>query len=399
VSLRRRLVFALYIPSILSAIAYSLLIPVMPIFAGELTSSYAIIGIILAAETFGVVFGDIPASWFIRRIGIKNTMIVGIAGAITPFILLFFAQTVLATVVLLFLAGLGHALYNISRHAYVTVAIQLDTRGRAISLLGGSYRIGRFIGPLLGGWIGGNIGLRYVFLMFVVVSLVTLFFVWRFMEQYDFEAHEESSHERSQIDMFRDMFREQGRILTFASLGQILAQTTRQGWTVIVPLYASDILGLDVQAIGLIMGIGASVDALIFYSSGIIMDRWGRKWAIVPSFTLQATGLIMVLFAQNELALTAIAIFIGLANGISSGTMMTLGSDLAPDEMRGEFLSVWRLIGDVGFMATPIVIGAIAQVFALQVSIVFIVGAGYTAASSFAFFVPETLARKRKKST
>ena len=38
----------------------------------------------------------------------------------------------------------------------------------------------------------------------------------------------------------------------------------------------------------------------------------------------------------------------GLGNGFSTGIFMTLGGDFAPREGRGEFLGVWRLVGDVG---------------------------------------------------
>ena len=31
---------------------------------------------------------------------------------------------------------------------------------------------------------------------------------------------------------------------------------------------------------------------------------------------------------------------------IGAGTMLTLGSDLAPRHARGEFLGIWRFIGD-----------------------------------------------------
>ena len=47
------------------------------------------------------------------------------------------------------------------------------------------------------------------------------------------------------------------------------------------------------------------------------------------------------------------ALLAGLANGLSSGIVMTLGTDLAPPGRRGEFLGVWRLLTDAGSVLGP----------------------------------------------
>ena len=71
--------------------------------------------------------------------------------------------------------------------------------------------------------------------------------------------------------------------------------------------------------------------------------------------------------------------------------MMTLGADLAPVDSRGEFLGVWRLIGDLGSAGGPLIVGGIAGALALGAAALVISGAGGLAASVFAFLVPETL--------
>ena len=85
------------------------------------------------------------------------------------------------------------------------------------------------------------------------------------------------------------------------------------------------------------------------------------------------------------------------ANGLSSGTMMTLGSDLAPHSARGEFLGMWRLVGDGGVMGGPAVVGGIADLLSLPAAALVLSGAGLAAAGIFTFFVPETLVKRKKK--
>jgi MFS family permease len=168
---------------------------------------------------------------------------------------------------------------------------------------------------------------------------------------------------------------------------------------VLIPLYAANVLKLDVQTIGIIMSFGSGLDMLVFYISGVIMDKFGRKWAIVPSFVLQGIGVALMPFAGIAFTLSLVSAFIGFANGLSSGTMMTLGADFAPSEMRGEFLSMWRLIGDVGAVGAPMMIGSVAQILALQMSIFAVATSGLGAALLFGLFVPETLKRKKPSLT
>jgi sugar phosphate permease len=82
---------------------------------------------------------------------------------------------------------------------------------------------------------------------------------------------------------------------------------------------------------------------------------------------------------------------ISFGNGLSSGSMLTIGADLAPKESRGEFLGLWRLIGDGGKTGSPLIVGAIAEVVSLPVAAIVMSGAGFISTLINIFLVPETL--------
>jgi MFS family permease len=184
------------------------------------------------------------------------------------------------------------------------------------------------------------------------------------------------------------------RTLSAAGSGMLLAQTIRAGRQAIIPLFGADVLGLDVQAIGVIETAASAVDMSLFYPVGIVMDRWGRKFAIVPSFLVQGIGMALLPLAGGFGGLLAVTCLIGFGNGLGSGTMMTLGADLSPVSARGEFLGVWRFIGDIGFTVGPLVVGGIADLLRLQNAAVALAGIGALSAFIFARFVPETLRRE-----
>lgn len=75
---------------------------------------------------------------------------------------------------------------------------------------------------------------------------------------------------------------------------------------------------------------------------------------------------------------------------------MTLGSDLAPPEVRGEFLGIWRFIGDIGFSGGPLLVGGIADMLILPAAAIAAAASGFTAALIFGLGVPETLKKQKR---
>jgi MFS family permease len=122
----------------------------------------------------------------------------------------------------------------------------------------------------------------------------------------------------------------------------------------------------------------------------MVMDRFGRKWTSVPSFTIMAIGMAMIPLAAGYWQLMAAALVIGFGNGLGSGSMMTLGADLAPPGATGEFLGLWRLIGDTGSAAGPLVVGSVADLVGLAATALVLSAAGLASAGILALLVRET---------
>ncbi len=151
--------------------------------------------------------------------------------------------------------------------------------------------------------------------------------------------------------------RRNARDLSAAATAQTLGQMIRAGRFLIIPLWGAEQLGLDAAQVGTIVTAGAILDVSMFIPAGMLMDRFGRKVAAVPSFALMALGIGLIPFTRDFLTLLLVAMLIGLGNGLGSGLMMTLGADLAPPGATGEFLGIWRLIGDVGAVTGPLMVG------------------------------------------
>jgi MFS family permease len=386
------IIYSIYVPTFLLAFCRGLLVPVLPLYAASFDVSYALVGLVLASEGFGTLVGDLPAGILIGRLGRKRSMIIGIISMIVSILAFSWARSAVELLVYGFFLGLGGAMWNIARHAYLADTASTDGRGRAIAIFGGINRVGQFAGPFLGGAIGAAFGLRAPFVIYAVVATVALFFPLRFVERRGYRPPKRGTLNEHFVHTGA-MIREHFRSLATAGSGQLFAQMIRSGRNIVIPLYAADVLGLSVAQVGFIVGFSAAVDMSLFYVAGYIMDRFGRKFAYVPSFAIQALGMVLVPFTAGFGTLMLATSVIGLGNGLGSGTMMTLGADLAPPESRGEFLGVWRLIGDAGSTGGPVVVGAVADLLGLSLATFTIAGVGLLAAAMLGTLVPETLQR------
>ena len=387
----RSLALALYLPALMITLGGGLLIPILPLYAAGFDISYGLIGLALAGESLGTLIADVPTGMMQRRFGGKQIMLAGFAVMVISVGLLFFAESIWMVLLLRLIAGFGRAMVNVSMHIYVTNQVDLSQRGKALSMFGGTHRLGGFIGPAAGGLIAGNLGFGAAFIAAALVTGIGLICAMLFIRGSQREESRSGDHHHLRL---LDVLRSHGRVLASAGTAQIFGQMIRAGRVVIIPLFAADALGLEVDQIGFIVSLSAAVDFSLFLVAGWLMDRHGRKFAIVPCFSIQALGMALVPLTASFGGLLFAAVVIGLGNGLGAGTMMTLGADLSPDESRGEFLGVWRLISDVGFTGAPLVIGTVADLLVLSSAIWVIAGSGLAAAGIFLLFVPETLKRK-----
>lgn len=391
--LHNPLILPLYVPALLISISEGLLIPVLPLYAKSLQVSYGLVGLVMAGEGLGMLISDIPAGVLMRRLGKKRAMLLGIGCVVLSSAALFWARALPGILILRLVAGFGFALHNVARHAFIADTISNASRGRAVSFLGGLFRIGHFGGPMIGGKIAALCGLRATFLAFSGLCAAAWLILAVCVGATGGQARQPGTEGRSHGRLLLSTLRAHCRVLASAGAGQLFAQIIRAGRGAIIPLYAADVLGLDVEAIGLIMSASSAVDMSLFYPAGLLMDRLGRKFAIVPSFALQAVGMALVPFTASLGGLLSAAILIGLGNGLGSGAMLITGADLAPQRGRGEFLGIWQLIGDAGTSGGPLVVGAIADLLVLSSAAWALSAAGLLASAIFVLLVPETLKR------
>ncbi|CAG7844295.1 hypothetical protein USB125703_00522 [Pseudoclavibacter triregionum] len=167
-----------------------------------------------------------------------------------------------------------------------------------------------------------------------------------------------------------------------------LLRTARQ---VLLPVWGLSI-GMSDADVALVMGISGGLDFALFFASGWIMDRWGRAASGVPALAGLTLG-FGALALTHDLAsaqawFVAVAIVIGLANGIGSGIIMTLGADAAPPERPAPFLAAWHFITDLATGVVPFLVSGLAAVAGLPAVAASLAAIGVAGTGLMACYAP-----------
>lgn len=383
----RKIIIAVYIPAFLTSFCMGMLAPTIPAKVDLIGGTAFIIGLAVGAQGLGEAFFSIPTGLLINKFGNKKIMLIGMAGLSISGSLSGLFQNNLALYFALFSLGIFYGFFSLSRHSFMTQIVPSEYRGKAFSRFGGINRIGWFFGPVIGGFTAGSIGIDIPFYIISIVALFTTILIF-----FTTEPTNENLIQSNEIKSptFTETILDNKKSFTIGGSGHFIMQFLRQCRHVLIPIWAFSI-GLGVEELGLIQSISAAIDMTLFYPVGLIMDKYGRKWTSVPSIILLSLGFIFMTYVDSFNGLMLVGLLLGFANGLGSGAMLTLGSDLSPKNQPGSFLGIWRLFGWSGNSAGGPISGAIAQTVGNTASALSISMIGGIGVIIFSFLLPETL--------
>jgi MFS family permease len=284
-----------------------------------------------------------------------------------------------------FMVGMSQAVYNLARQSYMTEAVPIEYRARALSTLGGVMRIGMFIGPFLAAAAVHAFGLSAAYGVGIVAAVGAALVGARIP---DLEAlplpHGQPAPASATI---ASTLRDHRHVFLTLGIGVVLISAVRASRQAVIPLWA-DHLALAPSVASLIYGLAGGIDMLVFYPAGKVMDLKGRVWVAVPSMLVMGLAMLMMPLTTGSLTLLFAALAIGFGNGIGSGLIMTIGADHSPRHGRAHFLGVWRLMSDVGSSCGPALLSFLAASLSLASGIAVTGLMALAAAGTLAYWIP-----------
>lgn len=401
----------IYGPTLLFALGEGAAVPLIPIVAVRLGADLALSGLIASMLVIGQLCGNLPAGWLVARVGERLTMLGAAGVALGGVVGLALAPNLGGLAVAVFAIGMCAAAFGLARHAYMTVEVPFGFRARALSLLGGSFRLGMFAGPFVAALLLTLTGAEASAAWFFAGCLVCCILLVGFGA--DPEAHpgrsggwpaepeprrEPSGGASRPVPdvVLRTMVHHRHVLVRLGSAAAALS-AVRSARQVVLPIWGVS-LGLDAQLIALVVGLSGALDFAFFYASGQVMDRFGRLWAALPAMLLMGAGFGLLSLTHDwptaEAWYVALAAAIGVGNGFSSGILMTLGADLAPQADPAAFLGSWRMLTDGGGALAPVLFSGLTGVATIGVAAAAIGGIAFAGAVGFWRWVPRFVPRQ-----
>ncbi len=348
-------IWPIYGPWMAASLGMSILLVALPIVLVGDGHGYTVAALVAGAGGAGAALAALPVGWSTDRWGPAR---VG-AGSLTAMIA---ASLLMAAVARPVMLGIGHLVFGggslgvmLSRQSDLTRRIPITLRGRAMSLMGGTMRFSVLMGTAAGGLLVDLAGARWTFLVAGMGAAVGLPAVLPGVRNPDWEVAPVGVRGPRMARVIRT----NRRHLLQAGLFGMSSMTAREGRMVLLPLVGVA-LELRPATIGVLVASGYAADLLLFPVSGAIMDRVGRLAAMVPAYGLLAVGLLSLMAADSATGVLLAGLVMGLGNGLSSGSLFTLSSDLAPEEGTASFLSAVSMLTDIGRVVGPLLVGLAA---------------------------------------
>lgn len=397
--------FQIYAPSLIYAIGLGSIMPAIAAASTRFGVSLALAASTVTLIGIGSLMANAPAAQLASRAGERLTMIlsafVGTAGVAIAWAMVagwfpldapldFAGYTV--GILLIGMAGAG---FNLARQSYLAVAVPVTHRARAMALLGGTLRIGSFVGPFIGAAAQTVLGIQGAFAVGAVsmgLAVVVSLFIQELAEPDFSQASGVETTTTNPIEIVTNptmtsLAKQHWRVLLSSGLGVLCLTALRASRTAVIPLWAEHI-GLSPAQASLIYGIAGAVDLIMFYPSGVLMDKKGRRVVAVTCLTGLAIGTAAVPLTSSSGWLMVAAVLVGLGNGFGAGIVMTLGADYSPAVGRPKFLALWRLLSDTGMLTGPLVLSAVTAVSSLAFGVWALAALGLVGAGIFARALP-----------
>lgn len=255
-----------------------------------------------------------------------------------------------------------------ARHSFVIDMVgQKEDLGNAIALNSMMFNLARVVGPSIAGILLAVTNEGVCFLL----NAISYIFVIASLMMMSLKTTRQPKHEKKILPELKDGFNYAFGFPPIRHLLLLLSVVSLTGmsYTVLMPVFAKEILGGTSSTYGFLMassGIGALAGALHLASRTTVL-RLGR---IVPaSSILFGTGLIILSFSRIIIPSLVLMVLIGMGMMLTSAASNTILQTITEDDKRGRIMSFYAMavMGTAPFGS--LIAGALAKIIGTSYTI------------------------------
>lgn len=392
---RRHLSF--YSTFFLWALGFGAIQPAIPLLPLALGVSVTLVAFAQSFSGVARMFSSFFVGGLIDKYGRKPIIMLGVAIYGISSFLVGLSQSYLEFLAFRFTSGIGLALWSTAGHVIIADITDASNRGKGVGLRNILSGLGEGIGPALGAIIASLFTIRSAFFFDAALKIPMLIIFMLFLEETGKRKLQTASGKEptAQQGSMRDLVKSKAPLVSGYTGFSVFA--LRQGMLItLFPLYAKTQIGLSTAEIGVALSVITITLFIIALPGGLILDRYGRKKALVPSFAVAAVSLASVPIAMNFSQVVAVGIPFGLALGLAQVSSQTLAIDIAPPGKRGQYLGFYNASTYAGVIAGPLIAAVIADIYGYNYSFVALALVLAAASLLVKFFAQETHRKKEE---
>lgn len=146
----RSVLVVVFTTILIDFIGFSVLIPILPLFAQRLGATPLEVALLLAIYALAQLLFSPLWGWVSDRVGRRPVLLVSLFGTVCSFVVLAFADSIAALYAARLLAGFFAATIGTAQ-AVVTDVTRPEGRARGMAVIGAAFGAGMIVGPMLGG--------------------------------------------------------------------------------------------------------------------------------------------------------------------------------------------------------------------------------------------------------
>ena len=326
------------------------------------------------------------------------TLIIGTLMRVFSLIFMSFYLNWYSWIFFMIINGSSISAFDVGMSTYLSQKISAKLRGRFATISMGALRFGLLLGTLITGFAVTHYGYKISLLIHAFISFISFFIIIFLMTPKGiiqklpgFDGSltslkrsytDENISFKSRLNPFMWMYGHINRsnnsfnhinslnkqipikkVLNdhWKLLAKIGAYVMAVCWCAttrgLIITYQGQKIGLNEKRLGLVNMYGYIPDTTLFLCAGVVMDKYGRKSTGLPSLILFSAACALVGFAETYIELIGVSLIFGLADGIATGMLYAIGSDIAPLDCQASFLGIYWTITVFPASLTPLITG------------------------------------------
>lgn len=349
--------------SVVVALGFGMITPILPDYARDLGVTLAAVGLVQALFGFTRFASGLVGGLFVDRFGERQSTIAGLLIVAASSYAAGFATTFPQLLIARGLGGAGSALFIAGLMNRIIKVVEPRAMGRAMGAFRSAFLVGGAGGPALGGFVGEHFGTSAPFHFYATGLLISAVITYVVMPKHEAEEQAARRSPKEALQAAKPLLKDLRYVVA-------LLTTLTAWWTLAGPgqtlaaIFAEDELGFSKSQLGVGITFIAVGELVILLLAGRLSDRIGRRAVLIPALIVAgiATILIGQIGPEIRWALFPVMMVMGMGVAAMSTAAGGLLGDSVPRAGSGAAVGVNQMAGDAGYIVSQGALPAVADV-------------------------------------